>query len=72
MPIGIGTPLAEHPYPYLATVKKEVEAAIEDDLTLEQTVESVRMPEFEGYALNGWVHTGLNVPAAYKDLSTKQ
>jgi glyoxylase-like metal-dependent hydrolase (beta-lactamase superfamily II) len=57
---------------YLATVKKEVEAAIAEGLTLEQTVERVKMPEFEGYALHGWVHPGLNVPAAYKDLSIKQ
>jgi glyoxylase-like metal-dependent hydrolase (beta-lactamase superfamily II) len=57
---------------YLETVKKEVEAAIEDGLTMEQTVERVKMPEFEGYALFGWVHPGLNVPAAYKDLSNKK
>jgi glyoxylase-like metal-dependent hydrolase (beta-lactamase superfamily II) len=57
---------------YLATVKKEVEAAIAEGLTLEQTVARVKMPEFEGYALHGWVHPGLNVPAAYKDLSSKQ
>ncbi len=56
---------------YLATVKKEVESAIKEGLTLEQTVERVRMPEFEGYALHSWVHPGLNVPAAYKDLSSK-
>jgi glyoxylase-like metal-dependent hydrolase (beta-lactamase superfamily II) len=56
---------------YLATVKKEVEKAIAEGLTLEQTVERVKMPEFGGYALYGWVHPGLNVPAAYKDLSSK-
>ncbi len=37
-----------------------------------QNVERVKMTEFEGYALHGWVHPGLNVPAAYKDLSRKQ
>jgi glyoxylase-like metal-dependent hydrolase (beta-lactamase superfamily II) len=57
---------------YLATVKREVEAAIAEGLTLEQTVERVKMPYFEGYALHGWVHPGLNVPAAYKDLSKKK
>jgi cyclase len=57
---------------YLATVKKEVGAAIAEGLTLEQTVERVKMPDFQGYALHGWVHPGLNVPAAYKDLSSKQ
>ena len=54
---------------YLETVKNQVQAAIDDGLTLEQTVERVKMPEFSGYALFGWVHPGLNVPAAYKDLS---
>ncbi|MFK7997297.1 MAG: MBL fold metallo-hydrolase [Granulosicoccus sp.] len=54
---------------YLERVKTEVQAAIDDGLTLEQTVERVKMPEFGGYALFGWVHPSLNVPAAYKDLS---
>jgi len=57
---------------YLATVKTEVETAVAEGLTLEQTVERVKMPDFQGYALHGWVHPGLNVPAAYKDLSSKQ
>ena len=57
---------------YLATVKKEVEDAIIDGLTLEQTVERVKMTDFEGYALHGWVHPGLNVPAAYQYFSIKQ
>jgi len=56
---------------YLATVKKQVQAAIDEGLTLEQTVEKVKMPEFAGYALFGWVHPSLNIPAAYKDLSKK-
>ena len=54
---------------YLENVKKQVQGAIDDGLTLEETVERVKMPEFGGYALFGWVHQGLNVPAAYKDLS---
>jgi glyoxylase-like metal-dependent hydrolase (beta-lactamase superfamily II) len=53
---------------YLETVKNQVQKAIDDGLTLEQTVEQVKMPEFGGYALFGWVHPALNVPAAYKDL----
>ena len=54
---------------YLATIKSQVEVAIKEGLTLEQTVKKVAMPEFAGYALFGWVHPGLNVPAAYKDLT---
>ncbi len=56
---------------YLATVQKNVQNAIDRGLTLEQTVQQVQMPEFGGYALFGWVHPSLNVPAAYRDLSKK-
>lgn len=56
---------------YLETVKTQVKAAIDKGLSLEETVKSVTMPEFSGYALFGWVHPGLNVPAAYKDLTGK-
>ena len=45
------------------------EAAIGEGLSLEETVARVALPEFRGYALFDWVHPGLNVPAAYKDLS---
>jgi cyclase len=54
---------------YLAAVKAGVEQAIAEGLSLEQTVKRVALPEFRGYALFDWVHPGLNVPAAYKDLS---
>ncbi len=53
---------------YLNTVEREVKAAIADGLSLEETVARVQMPDYSGYALFGWVHPGLNVPAAYKDL----
>ena len=56
---------------YLAAVQKNVQAALDKGLTLEQTVQQTAMPEFGGYALFGWVHPGLNVPAAYRDLSKK-
>ncbi|MBE1275889.1 MBL fold metallo-hydrolase [Enterovibrio baiacu] len=56
---------------YLEAVKTQVQAAIDDGLTLQETVAKVQLPEFTGYALRDWVHPGLNVPAAYKDLSSK-
>ena len=56
---------------YLASVQTNVQAAVDKGLTLEQTVQQTTMPEFGGYALFGWVHPGLNVPAAYRDLSKK-
>ena len=56
---------------YLTAVKQQVQAAINQGLTLEQTVKQVTLPEYRGYVLFDWVHPGLNVPAAYKDLSKK-
>ena len=53
---------------YLAAVKRNVQVAIDRGLSLEDTVKQTAMPEFRGYALFDWVHPGLNVPAAYKDL----
>jgi len=54
---------------YLAEVQKQVQAAVDQRLTLEQTVARVTMPEYRGYVLFDWVHPSLNVPAAYKDLN---
>ncbi len=54
---------------YLAAVKAGVQAAIGEGLSLAQTVQRVTLPEFRGYALFDWVHPGLNVPAAYNDLT---
>jgi glyoxylase-like metal-dependent hydrolase (beta-lactamase superfamily II) len=56
---------------YLAEVQKQVQAAIDQKLTLEQTVAQVKMPEYRGYMLFDWVHPSLNVPAAYQDLSSR-
>ena len=56
---------------YLSTIRTGVQAALDRGLSLEQTVKEVAMPEFAGYALFGWVHPGLNVPAAYRDLTKK-
>ncbi len=54
---------------YLTAVKTQVQVAIDKGLSLEETVKQVAMPEFRGYVLFDWVHPGLNVPAAFKDLS---
>jgi glyoxylase-like metal-dependent hydrolase (beta-lactamase superfamily II) len=56
---------------YLETVRSQVQLAISQGLSLEQTVKQVTTPEFSGYALFGWVHSGLSVPAAYNELSAK-
>ncbi len=54
---------------YLADLKSEIKAAIKAGKSLEETQATVTMPNFQGYALHGWVHSALNVPAAYKELS---
>jgi glyoxylase-like metal-dependent hydrolase (beta-lactamase superfamily II) len=56
---------------YLAEVRRQVQAAIDDRATLEQTVARVKMPEYAGYVLFDWVHPQLNVPAAFKDLQPR-
>jgi Uri superfamily endonuclease len=53
---------------YLTAVENEVRAAVAEGLSLEETVASVQLPEFQGYALFRCVHPSLNVLAAYSDL----
>ena len=57
---------------YLEALGQEVKKALKTGLTLEQAQKSITMPEFQGYALFDWVHTQVNVPATYKDLSKKE
>ncbi len=53
---------------YLRAVQAGVKDAQARGLSLEQTVAELKLPAFRGYQLFDWVHPGLNVPAAYKDL----
>ncbi len=53
---------------YLEALDASVRQALADGLTLEQTVEAVRLPDFQGYTIFDWVHSQVNVPAAYRDL----
>lgn len=73
---GHGVPIAREDLmwhiDYLAAVKQNVQTAIAQGLTLEQTVKQTTMPEYQGYVLFDWVHYGLNVPAAYKDLTAQK
>ncbi len=54
---------------YLTTIKTHVEEAVSQGLSLEETVASVTVPGYRGYALFDWVHPQMNVPAAHEDLS---
>lgn len=70
---GHGVPMAREGLrwhlDYLKAVQAGVKDAVARGLSLEQTVAELKLPEFRGYQLFDWVHPGLNVPAAYKDLS---
>jgi cyclase len=52
---------------YLAALEAEVQIAVADGLSLEQTLAQVTLESFQGYALWDWVHGVLNVPAAYSE-----
>ena len=54
---------------YLEALHKEVKNALAKGMTLEQAQKNITMKDFQGYALWGWVHSGVNVPNTYKDLS---
>jgi cyclase len=46
-----------------------VEAAVDDGLDRDATVAAVTLPEFQGYALWGWIHKQVNVPNTHAELS---
>ncbi len=52
---------------YLAALEEGVSAAVEAGLTLEETVQTVTLDEFRGYALFDWIHPGVNVPNTYQE-----
>jgi glyoxylase-like metal-dependent hydrolase (beta-lactamase superfamily II) len=58
---------------YVEELKKEVEAAVNKGLSLEQTKEAVKMKEYDkGYVLFNWLHSNFNLPNAYKDISNNK
>ncbi|QHT66956.1 MBL fold metallo-hydrolase [Rhodocytophaga rosea] len=55
---------------YVASLKENIEEAVNKGMTLEQTRQSVTMREFDkGYVLFDWLHSNFNLPSAYKDIS---
>jgi len=54
---------------YLEALHKEVKNAVAQGMTVEEAQKTITLPDFQGYALFGWVHSGVNVPNTYKDLS---
>jgi cyclase len=53
---------------YLQALLAGVQAAVDDGLDREATVATVTLPEFQGYALWGWIHDQVNVPNTYAEL----
>jgi glyoxylase-like metal-dependent hydrolase (beta-lactamase superfamily II) len=58
---------------YVEELKKEVETAVNNGLSLEQTKAIVTMKEYDkGYVLFHWLHDNYNLPNAYKDISANK
>lgn len=53
---------------YLTALRDQTRAAIAKGATPEQAVAQVDVAGAERYAIYGWVHKQINVPAAYKEL----
>ncbi|UXI69787.1 MBL fold metallo-hydrolase [Tahibacter amnicola] len=56
---------------YLAALTTQVKRGVAEGKSLEQVVAQTTLPEFQGYAIRGWVHDQINVPAAFKEFSKK-
>lgn len=56
---------------YLTELRIRVQASVKAGNTLEQTVKASNIKEYQQYALYGWVHSMVNVPAAFKELGGK-
>lgn len=53
---------------YLRALVAEVAGAVEQGRSLEETVASVTLEAFQGYAIWDWVHAQVNVPKTYAEL----
>lgn len=57
---------------YMAELKKEIEAAVDRGLTLEQAQEAVAMEEYAGYSLFPFAHKQINIPAVYREAAVRK
>ena len=57
---------------YLGELHNQVSNAVKKGWSLEKTVEKVTMEKYQGYPIFGWVHSQVNVPNTYKELSDKK
>lgn len=54
---------------YLGALIAEVQSAVEGCESAEEAMASVRMEDYRGYAIWDWVHTTINVPMTYAEIS---
>jgi glyoxylase-like metal-dependent hydrolase (beta-lactamase superfamily II) len=58
---------------YVTALKKNVEEAVDKGMTLEQTLQFVKMDDYnKGNILFNWLHFNFNVPNAYKDIKANK
>jgi glyoxylase-like metal-dependent hydrolase (beta-lactamase superfamily II) len=65
----LGTDGFDFSIDYLDALLGEVQASVDGGLTQEETVAAVTLEPFQGYALFDWVHSVINVPTTYVELS---
>jgi cyclase len=53
---------------YLGALVTEVGAAVNNGLSEQDTVSTVTMTSFKGYALWDWIHSTVNVPGTYQEI----
>ncbi len=53
---------------YLETLSQLMQEAIDDEVTLERAVATIKMAQYENYSLYAWAHEQVNIPAAHRDL----
>lgn len=58
---------------YVEALKKNVDDAVKNGLTLEQAKQTISMKQFNnGYLLFDWLHYNFNLPNAYKEISANK
>ena len=58
---------------YVNALKQNIDEAVKNGKTLDETKETVKMKEFnKGYELFNWLHYNFNIPNAYKDIKAQK
>lgn len=66
-----GVAAIEYPIGYLAELKQQVGAAVAEGLTEQATVQRLAgsMKQYAGYKIFPWVHSQINVPKTYQEIT---